>query len=55
MYNSGRVGLGYSGIRIYSRIGKFFVCQTNDFSWYSECSDALAVCCRKNSADFFVA
>ena len=49
MYNSGRVGLGYSGI------GKSFVCQTNEFSWYSECSDALAVCCRKNSADFFVA
>ena len=52
----GRVRLGYSGIRIYSGIGKFFVCQTNDYSWYSGYSgysDALAVCYTKGSADFF--
>ena len=28
----GCIRLGYSGIRIYSRIGEFFVCQTNDYS-----------------------
>ena len=29
--NLGRVCLGYCGIRIYSGIGEFFVCQTNDY------------------------
>ena len=46
--------MGYSGRRIYSGIGEFFVCQTNDYSWYSGYSDALAVCYTNGSADFFV-
>ena len=56
----GRIHLGYSGIKIYSgkrnyifrKRLKFFVCQTNDYSWYSEYSDALTVCYMKMLADF---
>ena len=42
--------MGYSGIRIYFGMGKCFVCQTNEYSWYS---DTLAVWYTKKSADIF--